>query len=87
MQQFSRGLAKVGASVLGVGDTPAHALPKDLRDALDDYLQVPSALDEADVTERLERWLRGRPVDRVETNWEVLALLAAILLAVRPLRR
>ena len=81
MQQFSRGLARVGASVLGVGDTPAQALPKDVRDALDDYLQVPSALDEVDVTERLERWLRGRPVDRVETNWEPLALLAADLRA------
>lgn len=79
MQQFTRGLAEVGASVLGVGDTPARALPPRLRDALDDYLQVPSALDEADVTQRLERWLRGRWIDRVETNWEVMMLLAADL--------
>jgi formate-dependent phosphoribosylglycinamide formyltransferase (GAR transformylase) len=79
MQQFTRGLAEVGASVLGVGDTPARALPAGVRAALDDYLVVPSALDEADVTARLERWLRGRWIDRVETNWEVLTLLAADL--------
>lgn len=79
MQQFTRGLAAAGASVIGVGDTPARALPPRLKEALDDYLQVPSSLDEADVTQRLERWLRGRWIDRVETNWEVLTLLAADL--------
>lgn len=81
MQQFSRGLAAVGAKVLGVGDTPPHALPPDVRAALDDYLTVPSALDETDVTRRLESWLRGRSVDRVETNWEPMMLLAADLRA------
>jgi hypothetical protein len=81
MQQFTRGLAEVGASVLGVGDTPARSLPPRVREALDDYLQVPSALDEEDVTRRLEQWLRGRWIDRVETNWEVLTLLAADLRA------
>lgn len=79
MNQFTRGLAAVGASVLGVGDTPPRALPARVRAALDDYLTVPSALDEADVTARLEEWLRGRPVDRVETNWEPMTLLAADL--------
>jgi len=81
MQQFTRGLAEVGASVLGVGDTPAAALPPGVKAALDDYLQVPSSLDEADVTARLERWLHGRWIDRVETNWEPLTLLAADLRA------
>lgn len=79
MQQFTRGLAEVGATVLGVGDTPARALPPGVRRALSGYLQVPSALDEADVTRRLEAWLRGRSLDRVETNWEPLTLLAAEL--------
>jgi formate-dependent phosphoribosylglycinamide formyltransferase (GAR transformylase) len=81
MQQFTRGLAEAGANVLGVGDTPARALPPNVRAALDDYLQVPSALDESDVTLRLERWLRGRSIDRVETNWEPMTLLAADLRA------
>jgi formate-dependent phosphoribosylglycinamide formyltransferase (GAR transformylase) len=81
MQQFTRGLAEVGASVLGVGDTPARALAPQVKAALTDYLQVPSALDEADVTARVERWLRGRSIDRVETNWEPTTLLAADLRA------
>jgi hypothetical protein len=79
MQQFTRGLAKVGATVLGVGDTPLRGLPPGVRAALSDYLQVPSALDEPDVTRRLEGWLRGRSIDRIETNWEPLMLLAADL--------
>src|SRR4051794_32631083 len=81
MQQFTRGLAAVGASVLGVGDTPVRALPSAVKESLDDYLQVPSTLDEADVTQRLERWLRGRWLDRVESNWEPVMLLAADLRA------
>lgn len=81
MQQFTRGLAAAGASVIGVGDSPAASLPPGVKGALDDYLQVPRALDEADVTLRLERWLRGRWIDRVETNWEPLQLLAADLRA------
>ena len=81
MQQFTRGLAEVGATVLGVGDTPARQLPPGVRAALDDYLQVRSSLDEEDVTRRLEEWLRGRTVDRVETNWEPMMLLAADLRA------
>ncbi|MEQ8458359.1 MAG: hypothetical protein RLO52_04400 [Sandaracinaceae bacterium] len=81
MQQFTRGLAEVGARVYGVGDTPREALAPGVRAALSDYLHVPSSLDEADVTRRLEGWLRGRNVDRVETNWEPMILLAADLRA------
>src|SRR4029079_17354002 len=81
MQQFTRGLAALRASVLGVGDTPAQMLPPDVRSALDDYLQVPSSLDEVDVTRRLERWLRGRSIDAGETNWEPMTPLAADLRA------
>lgn len=79
MQQFTRGLAEVGATVLGVGDTPERSLPEPVRRALSGYLTVPSSLDEEDVTRRLEAWLGGRGVDRVETNWEPLMLLAADL--------
>jgi formate-dependent phosphoribosylglycinamide formyltransferase (GAR transformylase) len=81
MQQFTRGLAAAGASVLGVGDSPAAGLAPAVKDALDDYLQVPRALDEEDVTQRLEKWLKGKWIDRVETNWEPLTLLAADLRA------
>src|SRR3954466_4184613 len=79
MQQYTRGLAEVGADVYGVGDTPAAALPGSLKQHLHDYLQVPRILDEADVVERVTSWLRGRQVDRVLANWEIMVLTAARL--------
>jgi len=79
MQQYTRGLAEVGAEVYGVGDTPAAALPQALKEHLHDYLQVPRILDEADVVERVTTWLRGTEVDRVLANWEVMVLTAAKL--------
>ncbi|MSP60770.1 MAG: ATP-grasp domain-containing protein [Myxococcales bacterium] len=79
MQQYTRGLAEVGASVYGVGDSPAAALPGSLKKHLDDYLQVPRLLDENDVLARVHAWLRGREVDRVLANWEVLVVTAARL--------
>jgi biotin carboxylase len=79
MQQYTRGLAEVGAEVYGVGDTPAQALPGTLKQHLHDYLQVPRLLDEADVVERVTSWLRGREVDRVLANWEVMVVTAARL--------
>ena len=79
MQQYTRGLAEVGAAVYGVGDTPVHALPASLKQHLHDYLQVPRILDDDDVVQRVAAWLRGRQVDRVLANWEVLVLTAARL--------
>jgi biotin carboxylase len=79
MQQYTRGLAEVGVDVYGVGDSPAAALPHALRPYLADYLQVPRILDEDDVVERVTAWLRGREVDRVLANWEVVVLTAARL--------
>ncbi|HET7502771.1 MAG TPA: hypothetical protein VFK02_17235 [Kofleriaceae bacterium] len=81
MQQYTRGLAEVGASVYGVGDSPAQALPATLKQHLTDYLQVPRLLDESDVIERVTAWLRGRDVDRVLANWEVMVMTAARLRA------
>jgi len=79
MQEYTRGLAEVGATVFGVGDTPGAALPVELRRHLADYLQVPRIMDEDDVMERVHAWLRGRTVDRVLANWEPLVILAARL--------
>lgn len=79
MPLFVRGLAQVGASVLGVGDQPRGALPPEVREALSDYLQVSSFDDEAQVVEKVRTWLRGRHVDRVECLWERLMYLAARL--------
>lgn len=79
MPLFVRGLAQVGASVLGVGDQPTAALPAEVRESLTDYLQVSSFGDEAKVVDEVKRWLKGRSVDRVECLWERLMYLAARL--------
>jgi hypothetical protein len=79
MQQFTRGLAEVGARVLGVGDSDPSSFPDWLRASLHDYLRVPSMLDEAGARKLILKWLRGRNVDRVEGNWEPVTLLAARL--------
>ena len=79
MPLFVRGLAKVGAKVLGVGDQPASALPREAREALSDYLQVSTFGDEKQAAEEIHAWLRGRSVDRVECLWERLMYLAASL--------
>ena len=77
MQQYTRGLAEVGAPVYGVGDTPREALPRSVKPYLHDYLQVPRIMDEDDVVERVSAWLRGKEIDRVLANWEPLVILAA----------
>jgi biotin carboxylase len=77
MPDYVRGLAEVGATVLGVGDSPAAALPDKTRRHLGDYLQVPGILDEDDVLRRVVAWCRGRAIDHVEALWEPLVLLAA----------
>lgn len=79
MQQYTRGLAEVGAEVYGVGDQPAAALSPSLKQHLADYLQVPRMMDEDDLIPRVHAWLRGRSVDRVLTNWEPLVICAARL--------
>lgn len=79
MIQYTRGLAEVGAEVYGIGDTPRGALPAEVKPYLHDYLQVPGILDENQVIERASNWLRGKSIDRVLANWEVLVMLAARL--------
>jgi biotin carboxylase len=77
MQQYTRGLAEVGATVYGIGDQPAAALPPSLKQYMTDYLHVPRIMDEDDVVARAHGWLRGRSVDRILANWEPLVLTAA----------
>ena len=81
MPLFVRGLAQIGAKVLGVGDQPRSALPPEAREALTDYLQVSGFGDEEKVVNEVRQWLRGRSVDRVECMWERLMYLAAKLRA------
>ncbi len=79
MPHFTRGLAELGHEVYGVGDSAAQALAPGVKRCLADYLQVPRIMDEADVMSRVHQWLRGREVDRIESLWEPLVILAARL--------
>ena len=79
MVQYTRGLAEVGAEVYGVADTPQSRLPSEVRRYLTGYLEVPRIMDEDDVLERVSKWLRGKTVDRIVSNWEPLVILAAKL--------
>ena len=79
MPFFARGLASAGARVVGVGDQPVAALPAMTQEALSDYLQVPSLFDDDAVLSQVRRFAESAPIDRVETLWEPLVLLAAQL--------
>src|SRR5450432_4600363 len=81
MPQFTRGLAEVGATVIGVGDQPAGALPERTRHQLAAYIQVGSLWDEARAIAEVRAALGGRRIDRVESLWEPLMMLAARLRA------
>jgi ATP-grasp domain len=79
MPEFTRGLAEVGASVFGIGDQPAAALPPLVKRSLRDYLQVRSLWDVPAVLADIRRWLGTQTLDRVECLWEPGMLLAAHL--------
>jgi len=79
MPLFTRGLARVGARVLGVGDQPEEDLPAVARESLAGYLRVESLVNEAAVVEAVRRWASPVRVERVECLWEPGVLLAAKL--------
>jgi ATP-grasp domain len=76
MAYFTRGLAVVGARVIGVGDQPPHALPPAAHEALAHYEQV-SLSDEGAVMAALLGVARHVDLDQVECLWEPYMLLAA----------
>ncbi|MEC8425380.1 MAG: ATP-grasp domain-containing protein, partial [Myxococcota bacterium] len=78
MPDFTRGLADVGARVVGVGSEPASRLHPKAAAALHDYIRVPNLLDEDAVVRQVTQALRARGgVDRVESCWEPTVLAAA----------
>ena len=79
MPYFTRGLARVGARVLGLGDQPVEMLPEAARESLSDYLRVRNLFDETAVVEEVTRWASRVPIDRVECLWEPGMILAARL--------
>ena len=66
MQDFTRGLAEVGAQVYGVGDMPRGSLPAKVQRHLRDYLQVPGLFQEDDALRRIVAAARQLQVDRIE---------------------
>ena len=76
---FVSGLAEVGASVIGVGDQHVDGLTERTKRALTTYLQVASWADEDAAFDSILGQLHGRNVERVETLWEPLVMLAARL--------
>ncbi|MDX1395683.1 MAG: ATP-grasp domain-containing protein [Gemmatimonadota bacterium] len=79
MQYFTRGLAEVGANVIGLGDQPAAGLPEIARKAVARHVQVRSLVDEADVMRRVEELAEEIPIHRIECLWEPYMILAARL--------
>ncbi|MEL7451600.1 MAG: ATP-grasp domain-containing protein [Pseudomonadota bacterium] len=79
MAEFTRGLARVGAHVIGLGEHPAHSLPDNARNALSSYVQVRSLVDEEGIAEQLEHLGRHVRIDRLECLWEPFMMLAARL--------
>jgi len=77
MQHFTRGLAAVGARVVGLGDQPESQLPETARRALSAYLHVGSFQDEGAIVERVAAFAANTPIHRVECLWEPYVLLAA----------
>ena len=76
MAFFTRALAAVGATVIGVGDQPPHALPAVAREALAHYEHV-SLSDEAAVLSALHGLASHARIDQVECLWEPYMILAA----------
>ena len=77
MQYFTRGLARVGANVVGLGDQPEDQLPDEGRRALSAYLRVDSFQDEQAIVDQVADFASRVPLHRVECLWEPCVLLAA----------
>lgn len=76
---FTRGLARQGHHVIGLGDQPQHGLPEVAKQALAAYLQVSSFRDEQAVMGVVAEAASKVKIDRVECTWEPYMVLAAKL--------
>jgi ATP-grasp domain len=76
MAYFTRALAAVGATVIGVGDQPHSALPDPARDALAHYEHV-NLSEEGAVLGALHGLAQHVSIDQVECLWEPYMILAA----------
>jgi biotin carboxylase len=79
MALFTRGLARAGATVIGLGDQPSSALSMTAREALAHYIHVDSLADEDAVAARVRDLAANVRIDQVECLWEPYMMLAARL--------
>jgi predicted ATP-grasp superfamily ATP-dependent carboligase len=77
MPHFTRGLAEVGARVYGVGDQAREALTPELKKSMHAYLAVQHLWDEDATAQKIQSWVKGQRIDRVECLWEPGMILAA----------
>ncbi|MGH2570564.1 MAG: ATP-grasp domain-containing protein [bacterium] len=77
MPYFTRGLAEVGATVIGLGDQPEGALPELARRHLSAYVHVRSFADEDAVRAEARRIAAKVRIDRVECLFELVMVLGA----------
>ncbi len=69
-REFVRALAETGASVIGIGEYPAHTLDDQLRNWMTHYHQVPTVIDVSVMTDTV-RWIQDKVwVDRLESTIE-----------------
>jgi len=77
MRYFTRGLAEVGANVIGLGDQPVSALEEPARSSVAKYVQIRSWKNEEAVLQQVAELARQVPIHRVECLWEPYMVLAA----------
>ncbi|MDH3270779.1 MAG: ATP-grasp domain-containing protein [Gemmatimonadota bacterium] len=77
MRYFTRGLAEVGANVIGLGDQPQSALEEPARSSVSMHVQVRSWQDEDAILGQVTELSKRVRIDRVECLWEPYMLLAA----------
>jgi len=76
-RHFARALAEVGATVIGIGESPADALDGELKGWLHHYEQVSSVTDVQAMT-RTVRWVQEKLwVDRIEATIEAHTMATA----------
>ncbi len=79
MPLFTRGLAEVGATVIGVGDQPPDALPELAGGRSPTTSRSARGATRTAIMRTVLDQLRGRNVDLVETLWEPTVVVAARL--------
>jgi carbamoylphosphate synthase large subunit len=76
-RHFARALAEVGATVVGIGESPADALDDELKGWLDHYEQVSSVTDVEAMTRTVRSVQDKVWVDRIEATIEAHTLATA----------